>query len=161
MKEQNISEKLSFLYLSWFGVGYARKAPGTFGSLAALPFLYLLHWLHAPVWFCVTLFTLMTLAACWVADIVQRRLSLHDPQWIVVDEVIGMGITWLIVRPESPGGWLACFIAFRFFDIVKIWPASYFDKRVKSGAGTILDDVVSAFYAGIFVWPVVHLFLCG
>ena len=154
MKEQKTAAPNKFLlaYLSWFGAGYAPKAPGTFGSLATLPFLYLLH-LYAPstLLLCIIIFT-MTLLACWFAEIVQKQMHLQDPQWIVVDEVIGMLITWTIVRPTTILEWVLVFGVFRFFDIVKIWPASFFDKKVKNGAGTILDDVVSGLYAGLFVY---------
>lgn len=154
MKEQNTAapSKLHLMYLSWFGTGYAPKAPGTVGSLATLPLLALLHYAAAPQWFLITLILVMTLLACWWADVVQRQMTLQDPQWIVIDEVIGMLITWTIVRPHSALEWILVFALFRFFDIVKIWPASYFDKKVKNGAGTILDDVVSGLYAGIFVY---------
>ena len=154
MKEQNTTapNRLVLLYLSWFGVGYAPKAPGTFGSLATLPLLRWLHTLELSTLTLSLLALIMTILGCWGADVVQRQLSLQDPQWIVIDEVIGMLITWTIVRPLTLWGWIFVFAAFRFVDIVKIWPASYFDKKVKNGAGTILDDVVSAFYAGVFVY---------
>jgi phosphatidylglycerophosphatase A len=94
----------------------------------------------------------MIVAACLAADHVQKQLNVQDPQWIVVDEVIGMALTWAIVKPTTLSLWIGCFVMFRFFDIVKLWPASYFDKKVKNGAGTILDDVVSGLFAGIFVY---------
>ncbi len=143
--------RLETVYLTWFGAGRAPRAPGTFGTLASLPFIWLLHFYGVPTIAIALLALAMTVLACWCAERAQKRLGLQDPQWIVVDEVVGMLITWACVRPETWVGWLACFVAFRFFDIVKIWPASFFDRKVKNGAGTILDDVVSGFYAGIFV----------
>jgi phosphatidylglycerophosphatase A len=161
MKEQNnnYAHKTMIMYLSWFGAGRAKKAPGTFGTLAALPFIYAWSLLLPPMWISAIVISIMTLLACWSADIIQKKLQLQDPQWIVVDEVIGMAITWMIVSPRNILEWGMCFIAFRFFDIVKIWPASYFDKKVKNGAGTILDDVISGVFAGNFVWAVSHFFL--
>ena len=79
---------------------------------------------------------------------VQKKYQLHDPQWIVIDEVIGMLITWSFVRTINFPILFLVFSLFRFFDIVKIWPASYFD-RLHHGFGTITDDVISALYAGI------------
>lgn len=161
MKEQNSIKpnRLLLLYLSWFGTGYSPKAPGTVGSLATLPFLYLLQ-INAPsILFLVALIISLTLFACWFADIVQKQMSLQDPQWIVIDEVIGMLITWTIVRPQTYLEWALVFGVFRFFDIIKIWPASFFDKKVKNGAGTILDDVVSGLYAGVFVYYLSVFFL--
>jgi phosphatidylglycerophosphatase A len=140
------------LYLSWFGAGRVPKAPGTFGTLASLPFIYAWSLFDFSIWINFSFIAIMTVLACLAADHVQRQLNVQDPQWIVVDEVIGMALTWAIVKPTTFPLWITCFVAFRFFDIVKIWPASYFDKRVKNGAGTILDDVVSGVFAGIFVY---------
>jgi phosphatidylglycerophosphatase A len=151
--------KLATLYLSWFGSGYSPKAPGTVGTLAALPFIYLWSLLAPPAWLNISLIVVMTLAACLVAEKIQKETQTHDPQWIVVDEVIGMLITWAIVEPRNIIEWISCFIAFRAFDIIKIWPASYFDKEVLHGAGTILDDVVSALYAGSLVLIICLYFL--
>lgn len=161
MKEQNnnFAHQMMIMYLSWFGAGRAKKAPGTFGTLAALPFIYAWSLLQTPMWISAIVISLMTLIACWTADIIQKKMRLQDPQWIVVDEVIGMAITWMIVSPRNFLEWGLCFAAFRFFDIVKIWPASYFDKKVKNGAGTILDDVISGVFAGNFVLALSHFFL--
>ena len=123
MKEQNNNRPhiVVLMYLSWFGAGRAPKAPGTFGTLAALPFIYawsLLSFSHTDN---ILLIAFMTVLACFAADHVQKKLSLHDPQWIVVDEVIGMLITWSFVRNiEFPTLFLV-FSLFRLFDIVKIF----------------------------------------
>ncbi|MBY0516159.1 MAG: phosphatidylglycerophosphatase A [Bacteriovoracaceae bacterium] len=156
MKDQNnkTPNRILLTYLSWFGSGYAPKAPGTFGTLASLPFIYAWSLLHLNIWINLGVIFLMTLLACLAAENVQKKLNLQDPQWIVIDEVVGMFLTWAIVNPANWMMWLACFVAFRFFDIIKIWPASYFDKKVKNGAGTILDDVVSGLYAGCLVQAV-------
>jgi phosphatidylglycerophosphatase A len=66
----------------------------------------------------------------------------------VIDEVIGMLITWSFVRRVDPASLFWVFSLFRIFDIIKVWPASYFDKMLH-GFGTITDDVISALYAGI------------
>lgn len=158
MKEQNNNRPhiALVLYLSWFGAGRAPQAPGTVGTLAALPFIYAWSLLEFSAWINFSFIAFLTVLACLAADKVQKQLKLQDPQWIVIDEVIGMSLTWAIAKPTSLPLWIACFIAFRFFDIVKIWPASYFDKKVKNGAGTILDDVVSGVFAGIFVYALSH-----
>ena len=161
MKEQNNSllHKLIMLYLTWFGAGRAPRAPGTVGTLAALPFIYAWSRLGTAPWINFFFILVLTVLACWAAQLVQKKWQLQDPQWIVVDEVLGMALTWAIAQPLSWPEWTLCFAAFRFFDIVKIWPASFFDQRVKNGAGTILDDMVSAVYAGIFVYAVSVFFL--
>jgi phosphatidylglycerophosphatase A len=90
-------------------------------------------------------------AAVIITENVQKKFHLHDPQWIVIDEVIGMLITWSFVLSIELPILATVFISFRFFDIIKIWPASYFD-RLDHGMGTITDDVISGIYAGIFTF---------
>ncbi len=151
--------KLFKVYLSWFGSGYLPKAPGTFGTLASLPFIYAWSLPQPTHLNNFLLITIMTVAAIITAEIIQKASQSHDPQWIVIDEVIGMLITWSIVRPTTLLEWALCFVVFRILDIFKIWPATYFDKQIKHGAGTILDDVVSGLYAGIFLHFLSHYFL--
>ena len=94
-------------------------------------------------------FIFLTAGSCYVAEVIQKKYDLHDPQWIVIDEVLGMLTTWFFMTGSPTWHLIPAFILFRFFDIVKIWPASYFDKEVKHGMGTILDDIVSGLFAGI------------
>jgi len=150
MKEQKIQSPSvpTVLFLSWFYSGKCPKAPGTMGSLATLPLIYFLHYININIYSLFTLIVVLYLAAVFVTEHVQKKYHLHDPQWIVIDEVIGMLITWSFVRTIDFPILFLVFSLFRFFDIVKIWPASYFD-RMHHGFGTITDDVISALYAGI------------
>ena len=150
MKEQKIRNPSVpiVLFLSWFYTGKFPKAPGTIGSLAALPLIYFLHNLQINIYSLMGLIVVFYGIAVVVTEHVQKKYELHDPQWIVIDEVIGMLITWSFVMTiEFPDLFLV-FATFRFFDIIKIWPASYFD-RLHHGVGTITDDAVSGVYAGI------------
>lgn len=151
MKEQkNQGPSLPIvLFLSWFYTGKSPKAPGTVGSLATLPLIYLLSWLGINTYSLIALILVLYVVSVFVTEKVQKEFHLHDPQWIVIDEVIGMLLTWLFVQSTEPIAMLIVFASFRVFDIVKIWPASYFD-RMEHGAGTITDDVISGLYAGIF-----------
>jgi phosphatidylglycerophosphatase A len=151
-------KRLDILFLSFFGVGFIPFAPGTFGSLAILPFLYILGKFNPPFFLFIPFIIISTIVSSFIAEIVQKQLKLHDPQWIVIDEVIGMSVAWLFIGEHTFTRLLILFVLFRFFDIVKIWPASYFDKKVTHGAGTILDDVVSGIYAGL-VFLVIKIFL--
>ena len=157
MKEQNLQGPRGFtlIFLSWFYTGKFPKAPGTVGSLATLPLIYLLHYLDFNIYHLIILITILYLMAIFLTQKVQEKFSLHDPQWIVIDEVIGMLITWSFVRTIDGPTIFLVFGLFRFFDIVKIWPASYFD-RLHHGIGTITDDVISGFYAGIFTVLIQH-----
>lgn len=153
MKTQNNSFKLKSarLFLSFFGVGFAPKAPGTFGSAATLPLLYLLG-LYSNLYFLIGFTFVLFIASVFIAEYAQNEMSVHDPGWIVMDEVLGMLVTYMFIFPSlNLTELLTVFIVFRFFDIIKIWPASYFDKKIKHGLGTIIDDVISAIYAGLVV----------
>ncbi len=148
--------KLIIIYLTWFGAGRAPKAPGTFGTLAALPFIYAWSLLGFSNWINYLVIAALTVLACLAADRIQKEQQLQDPQWIVIDEVLGMALTWAIALPTTVNGWVLAFCLFRLIDIIKLWPASFFDKKVKNGAGTILDDIVSGVYAGLITRAVLH-----
>ena len=139
------------LFLSWFYTGKFPKAPGTMGSLATLPLIYLLHYLQFNIYSLMLLIAVLIGVSIALTENVQRKFHLHDPQWIVIDEVIGMLITWSFVMTIDFPVLFLVFSVFRMFDIIKIWPASYFD-RLHHGAGTILDDVISGLYAGIITF---------
>jgi phosphatidylglycerophosphatase A len=150
MKDQKPSV-LTTLFLSWFYTGKFPKAPGTVGSLATLPLIYLLHYLHFNIYSLIALIVVLFVTAVVVTENVQKKFHLHDPQWIVIDEVIGMLITWAFTMSIDFPIIFLTFSTFRMFDIIKIWPASYFD-RLHHGAGTITDDVISGVYAGIITF---------
>jgi len=132
------------------GSGAAPKAPGTFGTLAAVP-LYLLLQPLADLQYLV-LVLLLFLFGIWLCDRTSRDLGVHDHGGIVWDEWIGFLITmWM-----APPGWywlLAGFCLFRLFDILKPWPISWLDRRVSGGLGIMLDDVL----AGIFGFVIIQL----
>jgi phosphatidylglycerophosphatase A len=127
-----------------FGSGLSRYAPGTVGTVAAIPFALLLKSLPM-VWFWLVLATLF-LAGIHLCDISSKRLGQHDPGGIVWDEMVAY---WLTVAflPVSWPWWLAAFILFRFFDILKPWPIRQVEKRFSGGLGIMLDDIVAAAYA--------------
>lgn len=139
------------LFLSWFYTGKFPKAPGTMGSLATLPLIYLLHYLQFNIYSLMLLIAVLIGVSIALTENVQKKFHLHDPQWIVIDEVIGMLITWSFVMTIDFPVLFLVFSVFRMFDIIKIWPASFFD-RLHHGAGTILDDVISGVYAGIITF---------
>lgn len=162
MKDQKF-DIVRFFYLgflSFFGTGFSPKAPGTVGSLATIPFILVLHYLGISFIQLIILICVLFIMACFIADYAQKRENVHDPGWIVMDEVIGMLITWCFIFPSvDPLALGILFILFRFFDIIKIFPANWCDQKIKNGAGTIIDDVVSAFYAGICLFALNKFFL--
>jgi phosphatidylglycerophosphatase A len=142
------------LFLSWFYSGKFPKAPGTMGSLASLPLIYLFNYLQFNIYHLLSVIFIFYFTAVWLTEKVQKEFQLHDPQWIVIDEVIGMLITWAFVMTVDFPVIFLTFSLFRLFDIIKIWPASYFDK-LHHGVGTITDDVISGIYAGISTYLLV------
>lgn len=136
------------IFLTFFGAGLSKYAPGTVGTLASIPLYYFLGSLGVPPFFLIPILTIATVGACIITEITQKKYELHDPSWIVIDEVLGMGVTWLFMQKHHFIHYILLFALFRLFDIFKIWPATYFDKKVKHGAGTIIDDIVSGLFAG-------------
>ncbi|WP_410498296.1 phosphatidylglycerophosphatase A [Chitinibacter sp. S2-10] len=138
---QNPAHMLAF----GFGAGLAKKAPGTWGTLVALPIFALLQiMLPNPVIFsfCIPLFAL----GIWVCEVTGRTLGVSDYGGIVFDEIVAM-LMVLCFAPATPLGWLLAFVLFRFFDIVKPWPIRWFDQQVKGGLGVMLDDLIAAVFA--------------
>ncbi|MFO1406357.1 MAG: phosphatidylglycerophosphatase A [Steroidobacteraceae bacterium] len=134
------------------GSGLARLAPGTWGTLVAIPFWLLL--VQLPPWlYAVTVVAAFALGS-WVCDAVSRDLGVHDHGGIVFDEFVGYWITMFLV-PPTVAGVVAGFVAFRVFDIWKPWPIRWFDRNVHGGFGVMFDDVV----AGLVAWCAVQAVL--
>ncbi|MGI9433795.1 MAG: phosphatidylglycerophosphatase A family protein [Geminicoccaceae bacterium] len=131
---------------TWFGVGHLPKAPGTFGSIAALPLAWLLVWLGGP-WLLLLASVLVFGLGLWAAGRYADQIGRKDPGSIVVDEVVGQWLT-LLPAPLDPLAYGLGLIAFRLFDILKPWPIHLFDRHVTGGLGVMIDDVVAAIYAG-------------
>ena len=127
-----------------FGSGLSRYAPGTVGTVAAIPFAFALKSLPTA-WFWLLLAAFF-LAGILLCDIASRRLGQHDPGGIVWDEMVAYWLTVAFI-PVSWPWWLAAFALFRCFDILKPWPIAYVEKRFSGGLGIMLDDIVAALYA--------------
>jgi len=143
--KQIVSDPVLFLAFG-FGSGLAKKAPGTFGTLAAVPlYLALVQAQSLIVYSVVTL--LVILVGVWICGQAAEKLGEHDFGGIVWDEIAGFLVTmWLV-----PFTWQAValgFILFRVFDIVKPWPIRWIDRQVHGGLGIMLDDVLAGVFAG-------------
>jgi phosphatidylglycerophosphatase A len=125
---------------TWFGCGLAPKAPGTVGTLGAIP-LYLLVSMQGRVG--VALAALATTAlGIWASSVVAREVGLKDPQIVVVDEVAGFLVTMLPVARASWPAVLCGFVLFRALDITKPWPVRRLE-RLPGGWGIVMDDVAA------------------
>ncbi len=135
-----------------FGSGAMPIMPGTFGTLAAIPFYLLLVQLPWVLYILITIVLFMV--ATIICERVSKQIGVHDHGGIVIDEIIGYFITMIYV----PVTWywiLAGFILFRLFDIMKPWPIRFCDQNVQGGLGIMLDDVLAAFFA----WVVLQVML--
>jgi phosphatidylglycerophosphatase A len=127
-----------------FGSGLAAKAPGTFGTLAAVPLYLLLAQLSLPWYLAITVFC--SVIGIYICGQAAKDMGVHDHGAIVWDEVAGLLITMI----AAPAGfiWLAVgFGLFRFFDIVKPWPIRWLDAKVHGGFGIMIDDVLAGVFA--------------
>ena len=127
-----------------FYIGMIPKAPGTWGSLAALLPWFLLKDLPLPAYL-IVLATVFVLGF-FVSGSAEKILDRPDAGPIVIDEILGMFIT-LTLAPPHPAAWILGFILFRIFDIFKPFPVSWFDQRVHGGIGIMMDDVIAGLYA--------------
>lgn len=128
------------------GSGLSRFAPGTLGTLVAVP----LYWLMQPL---DTVYYLLITAGLFLFGIplctaAARKLGVHDHPGIVWDEIVGYLVTMMI----APNGWewiVAGFMLFRLFDIWKPWPIGWLDARVTGGLGIMVDDLLAGIYAAL------------
>ena len=151
---------------TFFGAGLLRPAPGTWGSLAALPVAYAVLFIGG-FWLLVNL-TFFTFMSGWIATReLTRGQEDHDPSYIVIDEVVGQ---WIALFPVAYGammmsadllalypGWIAAFALFRLFDIWKPWLVGRADAR-GDALGVMLDDVIAGVFAAIGVIALAALF---
>jgi phosphatidylglycerophosphatase A len=141
----DLRQPMQFLALG-FGSGLAPKAPGTFGTLAAIPlFLLLTMLMPTPLPYAIAVIV-MGLAGIYICGKAADDVGVHDHPAIVWDEFVGFFITMFMV-PVSWQSILVGFILFRMFDIFKPWPISFIDKNMTGGAGIMFDDVLAGFFA--------------
>ncbi len=137
-----------------FGSGLLPVAPGTAGTLAAIPLYLLLQDLSLGAYLALVLVSVF--GGILVCGYTAARLGVHDHPAIVWDEIVG----YLITMTAAPAGWLwvaAGFVLFRLFDILKPWPIGWFDRRVHGGTGIMLDDVIAGVFAGALLQMMVYL----
>jgi phosphatidylglycerophosphatase A len=138
------------LYFIAFGLGSGTMpfAPGTFGTLLAIPFYLLMRPLPlVPYIIFVIAFIIFS---SWISERVSREIHVHDHPGMCIDEFTGFFVTMI----NAPHGWewiLLGFLLFRLFDIWKPWPIRYVDKKIYGGFGMILDDIVAGIFAMLII----------
>ena len=131
-----------------FGAGLSPKAPGTMGTVVAVPIYLLLEYCGRDVYYAALLAGLV--AGVFICGYTAAAVGVDDPKGVVWDEIIGYLITML----GLPLSWvwvLGGFLLFRLFDIWKPWPIGWVDRRIKGGVGIMLDDVIAAIFACVLL----------
>ena len=138
-----------------FGVGYSRIAPGTLGTLIAIPIYYFLSGIPSPLYE-ITLIGFFFLSV-WISENAEIFFEKKDDQRIVIDEIVGLLITMLWV-PKTLPVIIMGFFLFRFFDILKPFPIRRMERKLKGGFGVVLDDVMAGVYANIILHLIVRIY---
>lgn len=136
-----------------FGSGASPVAPGTCGTVAAIPIYLLIQ--NLPLLQYGVIVLVASLIGIWLCDVTEKAVGVHDHPGIVWDEICGYGLTMF----AAPKGWLWIilgFLLFRLFDIWKPWPIGWIDKHVDGGLGVMVDDLLAAVYAWIVLQAFVH-----
>jgi phosphatidylglycerophosphatase A len=157
---------MTHLIATFFYVGHIRPAPGTWGSLAALPAGWAIYALFGP-WGLIAGIVLSYVLGVWATGVETKGKDNHDPSEIVIDEVCGQ---WIALLPLAFGaarqdvdilllwpGWVAAFALFRLFDITKWGPIGWAD-RIHGPTGVMLDDVIAGIFAAIGVGALAALY---
>ncbi|MBM4055969.1 MAG: phosphatidylglycerophosphatase A [Planctomycetes bacterium] len=162
---KNKREYISRVIATWFGSGFLPKAPGTWGSLAAVPFAYFIS-VYAGFSTFISATVVLFIVGVWASNTIEKSAGKKDPGFIVVDEVVGQ---WIALFPlpflykHINHHYFFCFlisllvtafIAFRIFDIWKPYPIRHWERSIPGGLGIMIDDVIAGFYALIITTAV-------
>ncbi|WP_092234894.1 phosphatidylglycerophosphatase A family protein [Desulfobacula phenolica] len=143
-----LNNKIIMFFATGFFTGKSPFAPGTFGTLAAVPFA-LVFLIISPSFYGFYIVSVI-LGAIYVADQAEKILGKKDPGCIVIDEIAGYVVTLSMVPSHISVSTLAAgFFIFRFFDIVKFGPVKYFENNFSGGAGVVLDDIMAGVFSAI------------
>ena len=148
--------KFNLIFVTFFGIGKIKIIPGTFGSLVTTILLFcFLHILFIPLNIILFVLVIIFLYSFYAINSYTKNLTNKDPKEVVIDEVIGQSIPLYLYEishntikdfTDAIIFYFIIFLLFRFFDIIKPFPVSYFDKNFKNSFGVIFDDVFSGLY---------------
>ena len=156
-------KKINILISTFFGNGYVSKIPGTFTSLTTLIILYLLFEVFEfkNLNYILILYSIIFFYSFYAVMDSEHEFEKKDPRQIVIDEVLGQSLPIILIVYLSSNNlisisveiyYLISFLLFRFFDIVKPFPVSYFDKKHKNFFGIIMDDIMAGIYSMIIIY---------
>ena len=155
-------KKINLIFATFFGVGFIKIIPGTFASLFTSIIFFYLFRLYISIehflFLCLAIILVFTYSL-YAIKTIENKFKQKDAKQIVIDEVIGQSIPILFIeyitylQIQSFGAdlylYIASFFLFRFFDILKPFPISYFDKNYKNGFGILFDDVLAGIYTSL------------
>jgi phosphatidylglycerophosphatase A len=142
-----MQRRIAYVFATWFGCGLSRLAPGTVGTLGALPLWFVVRG-GGPLAVFATAIA-VTMVGIWSAGVVARHFRTKDPQFVVIDEAAGVLLA-LAGSPQTSRGAIAAVVLFRLFDMTKPFPARR-AERLPNGWGIVLDDVVAGVQAAVAV----------
>ncbi len=133
-------------WATWFGAGRMPRAPGTIGTLGAIPFIMLLY--AFGQWAYLVVLAVFCYFAIEIAERYQKKYQTHDPKEVVIDEVAGYAVAmaWL---PFTWQSFLYAFLIFRFLDIVKPYPIRWIDEKARGGIGVVADDLLAGIITNV------------
>ena len=158
-------KKINLLISTFFGNGYISKIPGTFTSLSTLVILYILFEVlqFNNLNYILILYSIIFFYSFYAVMDTETEFNNKDPRQIVIDEVLGQAMPLILIVYLSSKNlinipveiyYLLSFILFRFFDIIKPFPVSYFDKQHKNFFGIIMDDIMAGLYTMLIIYLV-------
>ena len=156
-------KKINVLISTFFGYGYLTKMPGTVTSLVTTIFMYIAYEYlgYTNLKFSMIFFLLLFFYSFYAVKDSESEFTDKDPRQIVIDEVLGQAMPLILLLYLSHNNqlniqieiyYLISFLSFRFFDIIKPFPVSYFDKNFKNYFGIIMDDIMAGFYSMLVIY---------
>jgi phosphatidylglycerophosphatase A len=147
-----MKKKIALMLSTLFYSGFFPKAPGTFGSFVSLFIIATIIYYFGFIGLSLLIIISFILAMFSVTETL--KYTKHDPSFIVIDELIGQAVTFMFVsnflkNSNSLIIYLFGFIFFRLFDVLKPFPVSYADQKIRNAFGVILDDILAGIYASI------------
>jgi len=156
-------KKINVLISTFFGYGYLTKIPGTITSFITTVFIYISYEYleYTNLKFSIIFFTLLFFYSFYAVKDAESEFKNKDPRQIVIDEVLGQAMPLILLLYLQQNNqisvsieiyYILSFIFFRFFDILKPFPVSYFDKKYKNYFGIIMDDIMAGFYSMLLIY---------
>ena len=127
-----------------FGTGLYKKAPGTLGTLVAIPFFLAIN--KADIYLQLLFAVMVFFLGIWSSNVTSKSLKLKDPSCIVIDEIAAFLLLLILINPNTYQ-LIYVFILFRIFDIWKPYPISWLEKKYSGGFGIMIDDIAAALMA--------------